>query len=552
MTRIVNRTMFAALLALFFTLLVVGGEASAASCGVPKSIKVQTSDADGKYTVSWGASATAKGAYVLEEATNSAFTAGKKTVYSGTAKKVTLSGRSKNKTYYYRVKTTKKGYKVSGWRTGANGCAVPGTKAGVPKSIVVPATDDDGSYPVAWGTSATEKVFYVLEEANTSNFTTGKRIAYTGTAKSKVITGRVMGKTYYYRVKATKAGLQDSAWRTGENGSVNEEHLSGFILINQGLEFTLATNVPGDFPTISSAIAGVESGSTIQVDAGNYNEGHAITINKSVTLIGAGMNTTVISGGIVIGADSVTVKGFTITEGDTGILVNSPNATIMYNKITGNAIPEEPSTGCGISVKAIKCTIKNNLIVNNSAKLGGNGIGILLDSVSGVLIENNTIKGNNGLNGAFVGDGVGIRAISSTATIKNNIIVEHDGVDEWHGTGNPSMITGYGIFAVGSTLTIDYNNVWKNPVAPGSIGNGGDGWDNWGSRTIPGANYSGCSAGAHDISADPLFSDGLYHLADGSPSKDSGDPASEYSDETDDGRIDIGAYGNINDSLIPQ
>jgi len=92
------------------------------------------------------------------------------------------------------------------------------SQVGTPASISVPASSITGSYIVSWGASSTTGVSYVLQEATNASFSTGLRTAYSGAATSASITGRSCGTTYYYRVKATKAGYTDSAWRTGSNG----------------------------------------------------------------------------------------------------------------------------------------------------------------------------------------------------------------------------------------------------------------------------------------------------------------------------------------------
>jgi len=89
---------------------------------------------------------------------------------------------------------------------------------GTPASITVPASSSTGNYTVSWGASSTTGVTYVLQEATNASFSSGLRTAYSGAATSASITGRSSGTTYYYRVKATKAGYTDSAWRTGSNG----------------------------------------------------------------------------------------------------------------------------------------------------------------------------------------------------------------------------------------------------------------------------------------------------------------------------------------------
>jgi hypothetical protein len=100
---------------------------------------------------------------------------------------------------------------VSGYRAGTE-------QAGRPPWITVPSSSTTGSYTVSWGASSTSGVTYVLQEATKATFSTGLRTAYSGASTKAPITGRSAGKTYYYRVKATKAGYADSAWMTGSNG----------------------------------------------------------------------------------------------------------------------------------------------------------------------------------------------------------------------------------------------------------------------------------------------------------------------------------------------
>jgi cytochrome c-type biogenesis protein CcmE len=189
------------------------------TAGAPASLAVPAADADGAYTVSWGASTTAGVIYELQEATTSNFATGVRLAYRGTARTVNITGRSQNTTYYYRVRAVKGGVKDSGYRTAVNGCAVPGAaQVAAPASVTVPATDTDGTYPVSWGLSPTAGVTYELYEATNNTFTTGLRQAYRGTAVTTNIPGRIAGTTYYYRVRAVKAGLKDSGYRTGANG----------------------------------------------------------------------------------------------------------------------------------------------------------------------------------------------------------------------------------------------------------------------------------------------------------------------------------------------
>jgi hypothetical protein len=183
----------------------------------PLSITVPPSDADGAYTILWEASSTDGVIYVLEEATDSAFTADVRTAYVGTAQEASITGKTHGVTYYYRVKATKTDHIDSTWTTGANGCLMD-FPASPPPTLTVPATDSDGAYTVSWSASITNGVSYVLEEATDPAFTADLQEVYSGTGLSAGVTGREHGKTYYYRVRATGGGHGDSAWTVGANG----------------------------------------------------------------------------------------------------------------------------------------------------------------------------------------------------------------------------------------------------------------------------------------------------------------------------------------------
>jgi hypothetical protein len=102
-----------------------GNSCNVGSSAMPSNITVPKTDADGDYTVSWGASATAGASYVVEEATNNTFSSNLRQVYSGTDRTVSITGNAGGgTTYYYRVKAQKTGFPDSAWKAGANGCKV--------------------------------------------------------------------------------------------------------------------------------------------------------------------------------------------------------------------------------------------------------------------------------------------------------------------------------------------------------------------------------------------------------------------------------------------
>lgn len=184
------------------------------ACAVPGALTIPAGDADGSYLVTWGASQTPDVTYILQEATDSDFSANLRNAYAGTAAQTNIGGRANGTTYYYRVKASKSGVPVSAWRIGNAGCAVPGSSAvAVPTTITVPTSDADGAYSVTWSASTTAGVTYTLQEATNATFTANLRNAYFGSGRTVDIAGRTAGQTYYYRVRAIKPGLKDSAWK---------------------------------------------------------------------------------------------------------------------------------------------------------------------------------------------------------------------------------------------------------------------------------------------------------------------------------------------------
>lgn len=213
-----NHVRYTALLILAFLLVLgVTRESLATQLPPPATITVPGTDTDGNYVVKWTKPATtATGiVYVLQEATNSAFI-GARTLPNTTFLSASISGRSTGKVYYYRVRAQKTGWTTSAWKKSLITCSVM-IPAGTPGSITVPKNDVDGSYNVSWTASATTGVSYVLQEATNSAFT-GARTVPQSSLLSANVTGRTVGQTYYYRVRAEKTGYRNSSWKTTATG----------------------------------------------------------------------------------------------------------------------------------------------------------------------------------------------------------------------------------------------------------------------------------------------------------------------------------------------
>ena len=166
------------------------------------------------------------------------------------------------------------------------------------------------------------------------------------------------------------------------------------------------------YPTIQQAIDDADPGNHIWARSGTYHEN--IVINKSMTLTGEDMDTTIIDGGgigsvVYVSADWVTITGFTVTGSgsdiweDAGIdLVNAQNCYIANNIVSSN-------NGHGINLDSSHYnTISDNIANSN------NNTGIYLGDSNDNVIEDNIISSNNG-------DGIKLR-ISYDNTISDNIV----------------------------------------------------------------------------------------------------------------------------------
>lgn len=175
-----------------------------------------------------------------------------------------------------------------------------------------------------------------------------------------------------------------------------------------------------NYSSIQSAMDDADNGDTIYVDSRVYYEN--IQIDKSINLIGADKETTIIDGNAIrcavdILCDDVYISGFTIKNyrnhypslnHGVGIMINSNNNIITENIITDNKVYgiliagihsnnntiysntiNNSSVGIWIRYRSSGCgsNIINNTIVNNNA-------GIKLDDTDDAYIMGNTISKN--------------------------------------------------------------------------------------------------------------------------------------------------------------
>ncbi|WNZ28249.1 MAG: right-handed parallel beta-helix repeat-containing protein [Candidatus Bathyarchaeota archaeon] len=193
--------------------------------------------------------------------------------------------------------------------------------------------------------------------------------------------------------------------------------------------------VPDDYKTIQEAIDAANSGDTIAVKAGIYNE-EWVSIEKSVSVIGDNQKSVLkyhSSLGFIVTADNVHIDGFTVTGFDAmqgyAISVSGAKGCVITNNLlkenlvgisvygasSGNSVSENVVTHNNRSIELINA--HNNMITENNITAASIS-GISLDESSGNTISKNRIS--------ELADGMGALMLweSSNNTINKNLLFE--------------------------------------------------------------------------------------------------------------------------------
>jgi hypothetical protein len=222
--------------------------------------------------------------------------------------------------------------------------------------------------------------------------------------------------------------------------------------------------------TIGHAISLALSGDSIVVAAATYTEN--LTISISLSILGAGANTTIIDGGakasvVNISQGNVTLYGITIRNGAArygggisnggnlsviastisgnkatirfclyhqictalgGGIYNSNSLTIGSSAVVDNSVEGLPSSDCYVSTYCLtygggifnqgmmimsNSTVANNLSYSGSGRAYGGGV----FNQASVVISNGTVSGNS----AFVGGGI---YTSGSTTLQNSVVAD--------------------------------------------------------------------------------------------------------------------------------
>jgi parallel beta-helix repeat protein len=180
------------------------------------------------------------------------------------------------------------------------------------------------------------------------------------------------------------------------------------LLLVTPATFAASYVVPGDYPTISAAIANASAGDDIVVDGDTYHE-HVI-VNKGLTLLGrdTGLGLPTVDA-IEVSADNAIVRGFRVTGADVGISVNDcDGARILDCTVLGN--------GYGI-----KLTGTHGGMIMNNTVIGSRNVGIYLADSSGNAIYLNEVTGNQ--------YGIALTGSSASNAVYMNTLMNNPGAN---------------------------------------------------------------------------------------------------------------------------
>jgi nitrous oxidase accessory protein len=204
--------------------------------------------------------------------------------------------------------------------------------------------------------------------------------------------------------------------------------------------------VPDDYEKIQDAVDVANSGDTIIVKAGTYNE-EWVSVDKSVSLVGDNQNSLVYyhtAMGFIVTANNVHISGFTVTNSEVmqGYAISISNAS---DCVIENNLLKDNLVGISVYGSSSGNTVSGNVLETNTRSIE------LIDSSSNTILDNN-------ITGATV-SGISLDSSSGNTVSGNRISDLEDGMGAlmlWKSSNNE--ISRNVIFGGNPMFMIDCSN----------------------------------------------------------------------------------------------
>ncbi len=191
---------------------------------------------------------------------------------------------------------------------------------------------------------------------------------------------------------------------------------------------TNVLKVPGEFPTIQSAVDAAESGDIVKVSRGTYSE--HVVIDKSdlrvksarALIDGAAIGGTGI-GIHVLDATNVEVSGFTVQNFERGIVLQNTSHSRVHGNVARTNTDKDSSDGIfNLADGIVLIDSDNNRVNGNSAHDNGHNGVFLINGSSNNIVRGNRTNNNGGQTGDAIA-GCGIQL--SGGDNNGNLVVEN-------------------------------------------------------------------------------------------------------------------------------
>ncbi len=254
--------------------------------------------------LAWTDRSSSETGFEIDRATNSTFTSGLTTVTVGANVTTYQStGLTSGTKYYYRVRTT-----IGGTTDSANSNTASATAGALPPAAptgLVAAAASSSQINLSWTDHSTNETGFEIDRALNSTFTSGlTTVTVTSNVTTFQSTGLNSGTTYYYRVRSTIGGTNDST-------NSNTANAATFVPVVQLLsDYTfdtsnggqIASGAPTGGTVVGSAFSGA-AGSAL-IGAG----GLSLASYQSYFNEASGSRPNATDGGAVTGTESIWIK----------------------------------------------------------------------------------------------------------------------------------------------------------------------------------------------------------------------------------------------------